>query len=95
MDKELFPMVVQAVVDEGEGGPLFKSEIPIQQQHLLFFYLNFFFFLISTEHLGHSHILLATFEKVRNTTLYKRGQLKKVRSSRKASRATRTQQALI
>lgn len=33
MDKELFPMVVQAVVDEGE------------------------------EHLGHSHILLATFEK--------------------------------
>ncbi|XP_061913187.1 E3 ubiquitin ligase RNF157 isoform X5 [Entelurus aequoreus] len=34
MDKEVFPMVVQAVVDEGE------------------------------EHLGHSHILLATFEKV-------------------------------
>ncbi|XP_049916060.1 E3 ubiquitin ligase RNF157 isoform X2 [Epinephelus moara] len=33
MDKEVFPMVVQAVVDEGE------------------------------EHLGHSHILLATFEK--------------------------------
>nr|XP_046232661.1 E3 ubiquitin ligase RNF157 isoform X2 [Scatophagus argus] len=33
MDKEIFPMVVQAVVDEGE------------------------------EHLGHSHILLATFEK--------------------------------
>nr|XP_043870490.1 E3 ubiquitin ligase RNF157 isoform X2 [Solea senegalensis] len=33
MDKEMFPMVVQAVVDEGE------------------------------EHLGHSHILLATFEK--------------------------------
>uniref|UniRef100_A0A3Q3KS76 E3 ubiquitin-protein ligase n=1 Tax=Mastacembelus armatus TaxID=205130 RepID=A0A3Q3KS76_9TELE len=37
MDKEIFPMVVQAVVDEGE------------------------------EHLGHSHILLATFEKVRKT----------------------------
>uniref|UniRef100_A0A8C3AUF7 E3 ubiquitin-protein ligase n=1 Tax=Cyclopterus lumpus TaxID=8103 RepID=A0A8C3AUF7_CYCLU len=37
MDKEVFPMVVQAVVDEGE------------------------------EHLGHSHILLATFEKVRKT----------------------------
>ncbi|MEQ2176581.1 hypothetical protein GOODEAATRI_029408, partial [Goodea atripinnis] len=34
MEKEIFPMVVQAVVDEGE------------------------------EHLGHSHILLATFEKV-------------------------------
>ncbi|XP_075889704.1 E3 ubiquitin ligase RNF157 isoform X3 [Nelusetta ayraudi] len=33
MDREIFPMVVQAVVDEGE------------------------------EHLGHSHILLATFEK--------------------------------
>ncbi|XP_047232253.1 E3 ubiquitin ligase RNF157 isoform X2 [Girardinichthys multiradiatus] len=33
MEKEIFPMVVQAVVDEGE------------------------------EHLGHSHILLATFEK--------------------------------
>nr|XP_057922791.1 E3 ubiquitin ligase RNF157 [Doryrhamphus excisus] len=33
MDKEVFPMVVQAVVDEGD------------------------------EHLGHSHILLATFEK--------------------------------
>ncbi|KAM9715429.1 E3 ubiquitin ligase RNF157 isoform 1-T1 [Menidia menidia] len=33
MDKEIFPMVVQAVVDEGE------------------------------EHMGHSHILLATFEK--------------------------------
>ncbi|XP_070401538.1 E3 ubiquitin ligase RNF157 isoform X2 [Nothobranchius furzeri] len=33
VDKEIFPMVVQAVVDEGE------------------------------EHLGHSHILLATFEK--------------------------------
>ncbi|XP_008435208.1 RING finger protein 157 isoform X3 [Poecilia reticulata] len=33
MDKEIFPMVVQAVVDEGE------------------------------DHLGHSHILLATFEK--------------------------------
>ncbi|XP_034563204.1 E3 ubiquitin ligase RNF157 isoform X4 [Notolabrus celidotus] len=33
MDKEIFPMVVQAVVDEGD------------------------------EHLGHSHILLATFEK--------------------------------
>ncbi|XP_061564791.1 E3 ubiquitin ligase RNF157 isoform X1 [Cololabis saira] len=33
MDKEVFPMVVQAVVDEGE------------------------------DHLGHSHILLATFEK--------------------------------
>ncbi|XP_008312526.1 E3 ubiquitin ligase RNF157 isoform X3 [Cynoglossus semilaevis] len=33
MDKEMFPMVVQAVVDEGE------------------------------EHLGHSHVLLATFEK--------------------------------
>ncbi|XP_065805798.1 E3 ubiquitin ligase RNF157 isoform X2 [Labrus bergylta] len=33
IDKEIFPMVVQAVVDEGE------------------------------EHLGHSHILLATFEK--------------------------------
>uniref|UniRef100_A0AAQ5Z825 E3 ubiquitin-protein ligase n=1 Tax=Amphiprion ocellaris TaxID=80972 RepID=A0AAQ5Z825_AMPOC len=33
-DKEIFPMVVQAVVDEGE------------------------------EHLGHSHILLATFEKL-------------------------------
>uniref|UniRef100_A0A7N6BAP4 E3 ubiquitin-protein ligase n=1 Tax=Anabas testudineus TaxID=64144 RepID=A0A7N6BAP4_ANATE len=37
MDKEIFPMVVQAVVDEGE------------------------------EHLGHSHILLATFEKVRKS----------------------------
>ncbi|MED6268900.1 hypothetical protein CHARACLAT_027504, partial [Characodon lateralis] len=35
MEKEIFPMVVQAVVDEGE------------------------------EHLGHSHILLATFEKVK------------------------------
>ncbi|KAG7280677.1 hypothetical protein CRUP_023296 [Coryphaenoides rupestris] len=33
MDKEIFPMVVQAVVDEGE------------------------------EHMGHSHVLLATFEK--------------------------------
>ncbi|CAL8260148.1 unnamed protein product [Arctogadus glacialis] len=33
MDKEVFPMVVQAVVDEGE------------------------------EHMGHSHVLLATFEK--------------------------------
>uniref|UniRef100_A0A8C4P0J9 E3 ubiquitin-protein ligase n=1 Tax=Dicentrarchus labrax TaxID=13489 RepID=A0A8C4P0J9_DICLA len=37
MDKEIFPMVVQAVVDEGE------------------------------EHMGHSHILLATFEKVGKT----------------------------
>uniref|UniRef100_G3NFG2 E3 ubiquitin-protein ligase n=1 Tax=Gasterosteus aculeatus aculeatus TaxID=481459 RepID=G3NFG2_GASAC len=36
VDKEVFPMVVQAVVDEGE------------------------------EHLGHSHILLATFEKTRS-----------------------------
>uniref|UniRef100_A0AAQ5Z0C0 E3 ubiquitin-protein ligase n=1 Tax=Amphiprion ocellaris TaxID=80972 RepID=A0AAQ5Z0C0_AMPOC len=38
-DKEIFPMVVQAVVDEGE------------------------------EHLGHSHILLATFEKVRKSEI--------------------------
>ncbi|KAF7204085.1 ring finger protein 157 [Nothobranchius furzeri] len=37
VDKEIFPMVVQAVVDEGEGDMF--------------------------EHLGHSHILLATFEK--------------------------------
>uniref|UniRef100_A0A672LFK4 E3 ubiquitin-protein ligase n=1 Tax=Sinocyclocheilus grahami TaxID=75366 RepID=A0A672LFK4_SINGR len=37
MDKDIYPMVVQAVVDEGD------------------------------EHLGHSHVLLATFEKVCST----------------------------
>nr|XP_054605292.1 E3 ubiquitin ligase Rnf157 isoform X6 [Nothobranchius furzeri] len=63
VDKEIFPMVVQAVVDEGEGDmfgdiseradmKVFRRISP--RDTLLFLF---------PEHLGHSHILLATFEK--------------------------------
>lgn len=65
MEKEVFPMVVQALVDEGDG----------ESSHFWSFlrrwctfarWSNFFctFINFSAEHLGHAHILLATFEKV-------------------------------
>lgn len=57
-------MVVQAVVDEGEGE--FLSIYFITQNGLMEFLSRDVTF-VSVEHLGHSHILLATFEKVRKT----------------------------
>ena len=54
-------MVVQAVVDEGEGEFL-SIYLITQNGPMEFLSLDVTF--VSVEHLGHSHILLATFEKV-------------------------------
>lgn len=63
MDKDIYPMVVQAVVDEGDG-EFDVTGYNIYVKIHMEIYIQMYWFVVCAEHLGHSHVLLATFEKV-------------------------------